>query len=600
MATASPLDTAFSVSSAPTMVSAATDRLERIARAAGLAHRASEMRSVVSFLLDPWGTRAIGDMRGWTSDVADDGSPFEVSTVIGAPEPEVRLLVEAQAFAPDLASQWDAGRALTDRLAERHGVSLDRLRAVESLFRPSSGGRFAMWHAVVFKGDSAPSFKIYLDAQAQGRWRAPRVLEEALHRLGFKRAWSSLSEGPLSRGPYDDEPKYFSLDLDPSDHARVKLYFRHHRAGLDDVRLALGGTGSVADAGAAFVRALAGDQHRYEARPLFSCHAFIDGDSRDPAARAIYVPVEAYAANDAEIVGRVSAYLRSRGVDPTPYELAIDASARRPLSAKKGLHSYVGLREEARGPRLTVYLSPEVDHVSRPAPTAVPAPEDRHPREIVRRFENDQILADHPFLARLARDPVDMSKLWLVMANFWEGVVHDFPKRLSHMVAKVDDDHVRCILTKQLHDELGEGDFSRAHKAMFQRMVRSLEPYRVHGDDAVLLAPGRGFSKALGVHVYATDPWESVGALMMIEVYGKEVDTLMGAQFRRQSEVGGDDTMWLRLHEALEVDHAGDSLELAELVPDDPQIVAAVWRGAEGVVAASRAYFDALYRVAFS
>ena len=558
------------------------------------------MQEVVSFLMDPWGHRALGDLRGWTSDVADDGSPFEVSTVIGAPEPEVRILIEAQSFSPTLASQWDAGRALTDRLAERFGVSLDRLREVESLFKPSSGGRFAMWHAVVFRGESAPSFKIYLDAQAQGRWRAPRILEEALYRLGFKRAWSSLTEGPMVRGPYVDEPKYFSLDLDPGARARVKLYFRHHDAQLADVRLALGGTGGVADTSDAFVSALAGESPRFAARPLFSCHAFVDGESRDPAARALYVPVEAYATNDAQITERVAGYLRGRGVAAEAYLAAIDASARRPLADKTGLHSYVGLREEAGGPRLTVYLSPEAGAAPRSVPAVVAAPTDRHPREIVRRFEHDQVLADHPFLVRLARDAVDMSKLWLVMANFWEGVVHDFPKRLSHMVAKVEDDHIRCILAKQLHDELGEGDFSRAHKAMFRQMVRSLEPYRMNGDETVLLAPGRGFSRDLGVHVFAKDSWESVGALMMIEIYGKQVDCLMGSLFRRQTEVGGDDTKWLRLHEALEVDHADDSLELANLVPDDPAVIDAVWRGAEGVVTASRAYFDALYRVAFS
>jgi pyrroloquinoline quinone (PQQ) biosynthesis protein C len=221
------------------------------------------------------------------------------------------------------------------------------------------------------------------------------------------------------------------------------------------------------------------------------------------------------------------------------------------------------------------------------------------PEEIVRRFENDTLLRDHPFLQRLAREPVNIGHLWLMLANFWEGIVHDFPRRLAHVIAKVDDDRVRCVLTKQLHDELGEGNFDRAHKAMFQTLLQAVAPYRLEGADDVLLAPGRAFGGALCDMLFSKDPYESVGAVMMIEIYGKQADLFMGSQFRRQDRIDLAALHWLRLHEELEVDHAEDSLTLARYVPRDPAAIAATWRGAESVVVAGRRYFDDLSRICF-
>jgi pyrroloquinoline quinone (PQQ) biosynthesis protein C len=221
------------------------------------------------------------------------------------------------------------------------------------------------------------------------------------------------------------------------------------------------------------------------------------------------------------------------------------------------------------------------------------------PEEIVRRFENDIVLADHPFLKRLAGEPVQLGHLWLMIANFWEGIVHDFPARLAHVIAKTDDDRIRCVLAKQLNDELGEGVFERAHKAMFQTLLRAVEPYRLDGSDDVLLAPGRNFGRELGAMLFSDDTYESVGAMMMVEVYGKQADLFLGTQFRRQDRIDSAALLWLHLHESLEVDHANDSLTLAQCVPADAKAIAATWRGAEAVVAAGNHYFDAFYRICF-
>jgi len=220
--------------------------------------------------------------------------------------------------------------------------------------------------------------------------------------------------------------------------------------------------------------------------------------------------------------------------------------------------------------------------------------------EIVRRYEEDVKLADHPFFQRLGREPVSLPHLWLIMANFWEAIVHDFPARLARAVANIDDDAIRSIMVKQLNDELGEGDFSRAHKAMFRRLVAALDPHKMAGSDEQLLAPGRRFGQRLGQHLLSSDQWESVGAVMMIEVYGSQTDTRVGVEFRRQQQLDPSSLTWLHLHETLEVDHAGDSLKLARLVPAEGAQLESAWRGANGVVSASQEYFDGLYTLCFS
>jgi hypothetical protein len=155
------------------------------------------------------------------------------------------------------------------------------------------------------------------------------------------------------------------------------------------------------------------------------------------------------------------------------------------------------------------------------------------------------------------------------------------------------------VLTKQMNDELGEGVFERAHKPMFQTLLRAVEPYRLAGSDEVLLAPGRAFGQELGAMMFSDDPYEAVGAMMMIEIYGKQTDLFMGSQFRRQDRLDHASLEWLHLHEELEVGHAEDSFTLARCVPPDPAAIAAAWRGAEAIVIAGRHYFDALYRICF-
>jgi DMATS type aromatic prenyltransferase len=593
----------------PSYVDHGVERLGALCRACDLGDSGTELIDIFRWLIEPWGEAPVGSLLSdWASDVADDHTPYEFSVVFGGRCPEVRVLVEAQGEPRGLRTNWDAGLALSQRLAERFGVPLDRHDAVLDLFAPEPGARLGIWHAVSAWPDRPPQFKVYFDSQAHGRWRAPAVMEEALDRLGFSRAWPHVrSLG--GRGLSLADMRFLSLDLSSSQHARVKVYWRHHDATAADLAHVMSGHAADPEI-ISFCRAMAASEGPYHNRPVFTCTTLVDPAEKKPRTSTLYFPIVAYASTDRTAADRVEAYFAARGIDDTAYRRAIAEYGNRDLHQTSSLHSYVSLRRRADRPEVTVYFTPEAHAIepARPSPAAASGTErlTAPATEIVRRYEEEILLADHPFLCRLGREPVALPHLWLILANFWEAIVSDFPARLAHVIARIDDDRVRCLFVKQLNDELGEGDFSRAHKAMFQRLLDALEPYRMRGDPDRLLAPGRVFGLDLKRHLYSDEPHEAIGALMMIEIYGKQTDVLLGEEFRRQAELPAEALTWLRLHEELEVDHAEDSRRVAEILPqasDGPEAerrLQAVWQGAEGVVHASMRYFDGLYEVCYA
>jgi pyrroloquinoline quinone (PQQ) biosynthesis protein C len=534
------------------------------------------------------------DLGGRAQDAASlfdamTGPQSSIAVTLGARGAEVRVLATPPST--------DAGRALLRRLSERYALALDPLERVADLFE---GGE-PMQIGAVIAGSAPPRFEVVLDAQAQGPWKAAALAEEALVRLGFGHAWPSMAEQALRRGYYLDQVVRVLVDLGgPRGDARppVELHVRHHEASLDEVRAALAGSPLAARA-EEILLALTGSIGPFRAGPLVSRHAFVEPGAREPSSRALEIPAAAYGPTDAVTRGRVLAYLALHELPFDAYARALAASAPgplAPLAAAAGLQRRVCVREDAAGLALTVELSSDA---SAPAPAIALAKSLPPPSEIARRFENDIVLADHPFMRRVAREPLQIGVLWLMIANFWEGIVQDFPARLGQVIAKIDDDRVRCIVAKQLHDELGEGVFARAHKAMFRRLREAVEPFRLPGSDDVLLAPGRAFGRALWADLATERPYVTLGKMMMIETYGEQTDRFMGGQFRRQDRIDTRSLEWLHLHEGLEIDHAQDSHTLTQLVPDDPESIADVWQGAEAIVTAGRHYFNAFYRICY-
>lgn len=316
-------------------------------------------------LLTPWGDTPVGDRPRYASDISDDHTPFEFSIAIDRGKPELRFLVEAQASEPSLSSNWEKARAVNAALETRFGISLDRLRTIESFFTPlDRTARFGAWHAACLRKGAKPDFKIYLNPQAQGKKHAFVIVGATMSRLGFDDAYGLIAERP------EDEIKYFSLDLAENAGARVKVYTAHHNACASDIETALSAARDYVPGEATdFCRAMAGSIGPFEDRPLITCLAFADGSST-PITGTVHVPVRSYSENDLVARDRIMSYL-----DPTSgalYANAVTAFASRPLEEGVGMQAYASLRQQGGKRRVTVYLGAEVYDVERPRLSIAP------------------------------------------------------------------------------------------------------------------------------------------------------------------------------------------------------------------------------------
>ncbi|WP_437910993.1 iron-containing redox enzyme family protein [Sorangium sp. So ce327] len=174
-----------------------------------------------------------------------------------------------------------------------------------------------------------------------------------------------------------------------------------------------------------------------------------------------------------------------------------------------------------------------------------------------------------------------------------------FPRRLAAVVARISDDRARSVLAKQLDDELGHGDYdNKAHRVLFERMVAALEAHRPPEQDGVdMFAPGRQLLEELDAVYADPDPHVGIGASILIEVYGRQVDARVGDLLRRQELIAADAMPWFTLHEELEIEHVDEARELARLVPAGASEAERAWRGAEAVARASWRFFDAMYQL---
>ncbi|MBD1835835.1 iron-containing redox enzyme family protein [Cyanobacteria bacterium FACHB-472] len=220
--------------------------------------------------------------------------------------------------------------------------------------------------------------------------------------------------------------------------------------------------------------------------------------------------------------------------------------------------------------------------------------------EIVRLYEQ-QTLAEHPIFQRLKQEPVNLTAIWIFTMNMnvEGGVSKNFVRWLANLAARIDDNYMRSIIAKQLNEELGEGDFSRIHSVMLQRMVDGLEPWRLADYSEELLAPGREFGQRGEKLFFIQDPYEGLGGFIASEVSALQIDQCLGQEIRRQNAIASEKLTWITLHEELEVDHVEEVVELARLVPTSEEKLQAVWRGAQEMRDAIIAFLDGVYRVSF-
>ncbi len=574
----------------------AKSQLERLWRAVHGAAVPARASSVLDVLVPPG-----LEPRGWASFISDDHTPYELSVSLGAEGGQVRLMSESlPASGPvTLASTIAAGRELAKLLARDFAVDVSRLDKLSDLFLPDEPqGAFALWFAASFAEDGAPSFKLYVNPAVRGAHHAPRLVEEALARLGLDGAWAATTRA-LRRGPELDELRFFSVDLDAEAVARAKVYAFHHGATPSHLAEVVSAVPRAdPERVRAFCRALVGgDGVLQAARQPGTCLVFVSGD-RAPRTGTVHVPVRAFAASDADAHARVLEAMRIAELPTASYEASVRAMASRPLEDGSGLVAWAAIRTGGTAPMVNVYLAPKVLCDEPTHAASLPLADPELPENVVAKHEANEIAA-HPFFARLAREPLDMRALTLLLLNIREAITRQFARRLSSVVARVEEADLRSILVKQLDDELGSGDPTRTHELLFERFIEGLGEWTPEPLDAATLAPGRAFGRVQEDLYLHRSPYEGLGATLVMEVLGKQGDVAIGEQLRRRTEPLPEPVLeWLTLHEALEVAHVDESFELAKRVPRGTKARLAA-RGAGELAAAAWAFLDDMYRLCF-
>jgi DMATS type aromatic prenyltransferase len=589
--------------SKPTYLEVGIEKITALCDALGMTAKTAQVIEVFRVMTASWGERKIGSNSDWLCDVSDDGSPFEFSIALDPQQAELRILIEAQGSDPNLQSNWQAGLDLNQHLAANFNISLDRFGQIEDLFVPTNpAAKFSMWHAVCFYPDKEPAFKLYLNPQSQVKSRAAAVVEESLVRLGFPHAWSNLAEIAAQRGPDKDEFTYFSLDLAANSKARVKIYLRHYDATTDDLEKALSCAGNYVPGDVTeFCQALTLEQGSFTSKPMASCFSFIEGNDARPSSGTLYIPIGYYTSNDRVVADRIEQYFSQHHLPTSAYTESLQAFATRSLESRNGMHSHISLRQENQQRRVTFYLNPEVTTV-RSSDLKTTAKATWKPRlsieETALHYDTTSIV-DHPFLQRLHRDPVNMTHLWLLLANGREAVVAPFTRRLAIAVDRVKDEHIRDILTKQLNEELGNGDPTQIHLVLFDRLFHSLEIHKPAAVTEQMLAPGHELSQRLDALFVDPNPYVCVGSAIVMEILGKQLDQFMEQEFLTRTTVDSHSLTWLNLHAEIEIEHANESIELARLIADSDGDEEATRQGAEITADGTWKFCDGMYRVCY-
>ena len=554
---------------------------------------------VVDAMFAGWGTQPIPDELQWRSQISDDGTPWELSVAHAGGAVEPRLIVEAQGGEPTWASNVAAGLDLTARLIP-WGAQLDPLERIRELFLPRDGeGSFGLWHGVGF-GDGNPLFKVYLNPQIHGRYHASAVVEQAFAALGLRSAFASVLEAS-HRGDDVDEIRYFSVDLDRSAAARVKVYFAHEHATADELeRIFALATDFQRGRAHALCRAIGGGEGPFDDLPVSTCVSFVAGRER-PTSVTAHFPVRAYVRHDDEALGRIEALLGECGIDPARSREAVGAVAHRGLDAGVGMQTYASLKAGAN-PSCTIYVGSEACRVAHPRPQLDrgAAPAEPQPAADIIAFAEALDLRNHPFFRRLEQTDDVVNAMYRLALNMRAGIAHRFTQWLAGLIARVPNVAVRSILAHQLDDELGHGHPEQAHVHMFERMFAAVEAEATPIPDGVdALAPAGRFAAAVEPMFLSDDPWAGVGMAALTEVLASQTDEVIARVFRRQHAVPHSALGWAFLHDELEQTHAQDSESIMKYVPDDPAVHAAMWRGARIGALALWVLLDDLYPLCF-
>ncbi|MEU4473964.1 tryptophan dimethylallyltransferase family protein [Micromonospora sp. NPDC023888] len=337
--------------------------LENTARTLQLGASGTEFVAAFRAMTEHWGAAGTNDLP--LSDVSPDGSPVEYAVELDGHAPALQFAMEPlTAGVP--ARDPVAARAIMPLLAGRYGAGTSRWSAVADRLLPDDahGPHVAMYGAEVRAG--APiRFKAWFYLDANGPDGAFDLLFTALERMGTTHLWPVVQAHLHRVG--QDVPFLLSLDLADDPAARVKVYFRHFAADVEEVAAVLKAyPGFEPGEVRAFCKTMTDGRRRFIDQPAVTCLSLLDAQTFERTAATLYVPLWTYAEHDGEVRRRVHRALAAWPQALHRYDSVLADIAHRGLDAGTGIHNYISWQPGRVRPRVKVYLSPEMHDVNPP------------------------------------------------------------------------------------------------------------------------------------------------------------------------------------------------------------------------------------------
>ncbi|MEV6347156.1 tryptophan dimethylallyltransferase family protein [Actinoplanes sp. NPDC051851] len=341
--------------------------MERTARSVALGAAGAQLTGVFRAMTGHWGAARLDELP--LSDVSPDGSPLEVAVELAGREPAVQFAMEPL-LPGRAANDPTAARMLMRILAAEHGAGARRWLTVADLLLPADaqGPHVAMYGAEV-RPDGATRFKVWFYLDVAGPEQAFDVLHAALERMGEGHLWPTVQAHAHRSG--HDVPLLLSLDLTDDAAARVKVYFRHFAADVEEVVAVLKAyPGFEPGEVSAFCRCLLDGRLKFSDQPAVTCLSLLDAQTHERPAATLYVPLWTYADDDEQVRLRVHRALAGDSRARRRYDSVLAGVATRDLRSGTGIHNYLSWQPGRVRPRVKVYLSPEM-HGMNPPPLGV-------------------------------------------------------------------------------------------------------------------------------------------------------------------------------------------------------------------------------------
>ncbi|CAM4205522.1 hypothetical protein KIPE111705_45060 [Kibdelosporangium persicum] len=419
-------------------------------------------------VLPAWTAEPIGTAPTSPSYVADDGFPAEMSVNWSGRHPELRLLFDCFGDDHTVVSPVSPG-------------DTGRLRRIHEIFTLQAGRPSAapLWHSVAWRAPARVVHKTYFGLY---EWPLPQryaAVAEAMAQLGMAAAWDD-ARSRIENADGTREIEFFAVDRADQAEARVKIYYRNHGAGIDEMnRIASVASRHDAEAALAAYRTLAGVRTDAGEAAL-SCLAFRSGLDQ-VAESTSYLRLADLASSDREAVDRTAALLRGEGVDPGRLHALAAALSPVPLEHSRGLLNLVSYRAAGRRADITTYFRFPVYEQPAPHPVRTvdvvsrdreePIVSDQDVERIARHNEQRQREYESSDLIRLLAGENTATETKRAVLTYLQPWSNAFQRMISARVTFETDPDLRLLALEHQQEEVGHDAILARSRAGDQRLV---------------------------------------------------------------------------------------------------------------------------------